>query len=80
MHTAIELRAKRNAAGIPGFAVAERAGIPRSRLCDLELGHIKASEGELERIDGAIDGILAEKKKISRLAEENGLKLAGIRL
>jgi predicted transcriptional regulator len=80
MPTAAALRTKRNAVSIPGFAVAKRAGIPRSRLCDIELGHVEATEEELERIAAAIGAIESEKKRISQLAEENGLQIAGIRL
>jgi predicted transcriptional regulator len=79
MPTAAILRATRNAADIPGHAVARRAGIPRSRLCDVELGHVVASQEELERITAAIDSIQSEKKKLAELAMENGLELAGVR-
>jgi transcriptional regulator with XRE-family HTH domain len=80
MSTAANLRAKRNAADIPGHAVAKRAEIGRSRLSDIELGHVEASQEELERIAAAIGAIESEKKKITQLAADNGLELAGIRL
>jgi predicted transcriptional regulator len=80
MPTAASLRATRNAADIPGHAVAKRAGIPRSRLCDVELGHVAATQEELERIAAAIGTIKSEKEKIAQLAIENGLQLAGMRL
>jgi len=54
MQTAATLRATRNAADIPGHAVAKRAGISRSRLCDVELGHVAATDQELKSIAAAI--------------------------
>jgi len=75
-----QLRRRRVAEGIPGYVVCGRANIARSRLSDIELGHVEPSDEELKRIGSAIEGILAEKEKITQLAAENGLALTGIRL
>lgn len=78
--TAKSLRAKRAAAGIPGHAVCQRAGIPRSRLSDVEREYVSATPEELRRIDEAIDQILRTKQHLAKLADEAGLSLTGVRL
>jgi transcriptional regulator with XRE-family HTH domain len=74
------IRAKRMAAGIPGYAVCQRAGTTRSRLCEIELGYVIASAEELRHIAEAIDQILRTKERLAELAGEAGLSLAGVRL
>jgi hypothetical protein len=78
--TAKNLRAKRVAAEIPGQAVCQRIGIPRSRLSDIEREYVIAKPDELRRIDEAIDEILCTKQRLTRLADEAGLSLRGVRL
>jgi len=48
--TAKNIRAKRAAAGIPGHAVCQLAGISRAKLSDIEREHVIATPEDLERI------------------------------
>ena len=74
------LRAKRAAAGIPGSALCQIAGIARSKLSDIEREYVAATPEELQRIDTAIDEILRTRRHLTKLATEAGLSLTGIRL
>jgi transcriptional regulator with XRE-family HTH domain len=78
--TGPDLKTKRAAAGIPGYAICQVAGIARSRLSDVERGYVTASPEDLQRIDYAIEQILRTRKHLSALATEAGLCLTGIRL
>ncbi|MGD1095169.1 MAG: helix-turn-helix transcriptional regulator [Bryobacteraceae bacterium] len=78
--TATKLKTKRAAAGIPGYAVCQVAGISRAKLSDVERGYVTASPEELQRIDGAIEQILQTRQHLAALASEAGLCLTGIRL
>jgi ribosome-binding protein aMBF1 (putative translation factor) len=61
MVTGTELRAKRQAAGIPGVRLARRCGRSRSYICDVELENVTPTQGELERINLELDRLLREK-------------------
>lgn len=78
--TANDLRAKRSAAGIPGYVVCHLVGVSRTKLSDIERGYVTASPEDLNRIEGAINKVLTAKQRIADLAAEAGLRLAGIRL
>jgi transcriptional regulator with XRE-family HTH domain len=78
--TSADLKVKRAAAGIPGYAVCQVAGISRAKLSDVERGYVTASPEDLQRIDHAIEQILRTRQLISALATEAGLCLTGIRL
>jgi transcriptional regulator with XRE-family HTH domain len=78
--TAKTIRAKRAAAGIPGQAVCQLAGISRAKLSDIEREYTSVTPDELQRIDGAIDQILRTRQHLARLAAEAGLSLTGLRL
>jgi transcriptional regulator with XRE-family HTH domain len=78
--TAADLRAKRAAAGIPGHAICQVAGISRAKLSDVERGYVAVSIEELRRIDCAIDQIVRTKRHLTTLATEAGLTLTEIRL
>ena len=78
--TSNDLRAKRAAAGIPGQAVCQVSGIPRAKLSDIERGYTLATPGELRRIDAAIEQILQTRQGLTKLAEDAGMALTGIRL
>jgi hypothetical protein len=80
MMTGTEIRAKRNAAGIAGHIVCKSARIPRSRLSDIEREYVNATPGEMQRISAAIDQIIETKQHLTKLADEAGLSLAGVRL
>lgn len=80
MTRARSLQAKRLEHRIPGHLVAAKLGTSRSRLCAIENEYFAATQTELDRIDAAINGIIAERQKISELAEQHGLSLAGAAL
>lgn len=69
---ATNIRAKRNAAGIAGSLICVKAGIPRSRLSDIERGYVTASEDEVARIDAALDELTRAKRKMAALAAAEG--------
>jgi transcriptional regulator with XRE-family HTH domain len=72
------LRAKRAAAGIAGHAICARAGLLRSRLSDIENGHVTATADEIERIVAAIDGIVQARERVESLATAEGFSLVGV--
>jgi transcriptional regulator with XRE-family HTH domain len=74
------IRAKRAAAGIPGRAVCQVAGISRAKLSEIELGYAVASADELQRLDAAIEQIVRTRRDLAQLASEAGLSLTGVRL
>ena len=76
MSTGTELRAKRNAAGIPGSLVCMKAGIARSRLSDIERGYVTATEEEVERIHATLEELARTKRKIAAIAAEEGWPLS----
>ena len=78
--TAKNLRAKRAAAGIPGHAVCQLAGISRAKLSDIERENVIVTPEDLQRIDSAIDQILRTRQHLAKLATEAGLSLTGLRL
>jgi transcriptional regulator with XRE-family HTH domain len=78
--TAADLKAKRAAAGIPGYAICQVAGISRAKLSDVERGYVTASPEDLQRIDCAIEQIVRTRQHLAALATEAGLCLTGIRL
>jgi len=78
--TAADLKTKRAAAGIPGYAVCQVAGISRAKLSDLERGYATGSPEDLRRIDCAIEQILGTRRHLAALATEAGLCMTGIRL
>jgi len=78
--TAKNIRAKRAAAGIPGYAVCKLARISRAKLSDIERGNVNATPEDLQRIGSAIDQILRTRQHLAKLATEAGLSLTGVRL
>ena len=78
--TAADLKTKRAAAGIPGYAVCQVAGISRAKLSDLERGYVTGSPEDLSRIDCAIEQIQRTRQHLAALATEAGLCMTGIRL
>jgi transcriptional regulator with XRE-family HTH domain len=70
------LRAKRIAAGIPGDVVAARVRIDRARLSRLERNVITAHDGELNRIEAAIDELAEAKRSVENHAAEVGWPMA----
>lgn len=78
--TGADLKTKRSAAGIPGYAVCQVVGMSRAKLSDVERGYVTASPEELHRIDCAIEQILQTKQLLAALANDAGLNLTGIRI
>jgi transcriptional regulator with XRE-family HTH domain len=78
--TATMIRARRAAAGIPGHAICQIAGISRAKLSDVERGYVTATPEDLHRIEAAIDGIIHTRQHLAKMAEQAGLSLTGVRL
>ena len=78
--TAINIREKRAAAGIAGYAICQIVGIPRTRLSDIEREYVIATPEELGRIHAAIEGIIQTRRRLAKLAKDDGLSLTGVRL
>jgi transcriptional regulator with XRE-family HTH domain len=78
--TAKNLRAKRAAAGIPGHAVCQLAGISRAKLSDIERENVIGTPEDLQSIECAINQILRTRQHLAKLATEAGLSLTGLRL
>jgi transcriptional regulator with XRE-family HTH domain len=72
MSFGIQLRGKRNAAGIAGSLVCKKAGIARSRLSDIERGYVVPSQVEIARLSVALDELTLAKQKIAAVAAEEG--------
>lgn len=80
MLTSRELRAKRVAAGISGYAVCRVTGDSRSKLSAIERGEWGATEQNLQRISDAIDLIIKNRQRIAQLARTEGIDLIGVGL
>lgn len=78
--TAKNLRAKRATAGISGQVVCQVSGISRAKLSDIEREYIVATPEELQRINDAIEQVLQTRQGLTKLAEDAGMALTGIRL
>jgi hypothetical protein len=63
------LRAKRIGAAISGCL---KAGIGRSRLSDIERGHVQPSEQEIARLHAAVDELLRARQRVEAVAAEVG--------
>jgi transcriptional regulator with XRE-family HTH domain len=70
-----KLREKRIGAAISGYAVCLKAGIGRSRLSEIERGHIQPSEDEVARLQAAIDQLIQARHKVEAVAAEVGWPL-----
>ena len=70
-----ELRRKRMVAEIPGRLVSSRAGISTSRLSEVERGLVPSAPDELERIERALDYLIAARQKVAAVAAEVGWPL-----
>ena len=67
-----ELRKRRKSAGISGSAVSLKAGIHRSRLCDIERGYVEPSSDEVTRLNAALSDLITARQKVAAIAEEVG--------
>jgi len=75
-----DLRAKRTAVGIPGYAVCRKIRKSRSWLTSIERGYISVTTEELRRIDSALDEIIWTRQRLAELATEAGLSLTGVNI
>ena len=70
-----QIRAKRMGAGISGVVLCMHAGIGRTRLSDIERGHIVPSFETLDRLDTALNELIRAKRRLVALAAEEGWPL-----
>jgi hypothetical protein len=70
--TAQQFKAKRISHGIPARLIAPRARLCCSRLSDIERGYATATEGELARINLALDELIAARTELRAVAERVG--------
>ena len=75
---ATEIRLKRTLAGIPGSLLAQQAGVDRSRLSLLERGYVKASAGEMARLETALENLIRAKQAVSAFAVTCGWPTAAL--
>jgi hypothetical protein len=61
-----KLRAKRISSEIPGAVLCLKARISRSRLSDIELGHITVTPEELSRIETALEQLIEASNESRR--------------
>lgn len=52
--------------------IAPRAHLSCSRLSDIERGYVSAAEGELKRINRALDELIAARTELRAVAERVG--------
>jgi transcriptional regulator with XRE-family HTH domain len=78
--TGREIRARRIAARITARAVCNRVDISPAKFSDIENENIEATAHELQRIDAAIKEIIQTRQQLEKLAADQGLNLAGVRL
>ena len=66
-----EIRELRRKARASQYAIAKRAGMPRSRISEIENGHVSPSQDEITAIKKA-----CQEEVRARVAELNGVELA----
>jgi transcriptional regulator with XRE-family HTH domain len=74
-----KIRAKRAAAGIVGIVLCRKLGMARSRLSDIERGHVTPSTDELARLDAVLDELIEAKSVLQRTAASLGWPEGGFR-
>ena len=70
-----QLRQRRLANNIPGLVVCSRAGVSRTRLSDIEREYVQPRQEELARLNGALDELIAARRKVEAVAAEVGWAL-----
>ena len=63
-----ELRSKRVAAEIPATMLATKARVNRSRLSNIECGHVEPNENELQRLSRALEQLIEARAAIRKTA------------
>jgi len=70
--TGAEIRRRRVTDRIPLHVVAGRAGVSRGRFSEIESGLVTPRPEEIERIDQALNSLIAARKKVLDYAEQVG--------
>jgi transcriptional regulator with XRE-family HTH domain len=70
--TGRELQAKRAGARIAGVALAAKAGISRSYLCQIECGHAMLAQEDLARLEASLDELIQAKAALQQAAAALG--------
>ena len=73
-----ELRSKRVAAEIPATLLATKARVNRSRLSNLECGHIQPTAEELQRLHTSLEQLIQAKAIIQQAAASVGWPLGAV--
>jgi transcriptional regulator with XRE-family HTH domain len=76
--TGPEIRDKRVLARIAGRFVAQRAGISRGHLSEIECGHIPAGLEELARIEAALMELIEARRKVLATAADCGWPVSAL--
>lgn len=66
------LRTTRVSARISGAILCKRAGIGRTKLSDIERGHVVPSAAILRRIETALADLIRTKRKLAVIAAREG--------
>jgi transcriptional regulator with XRE-family HTH domain len=70
-----ELKRKRSLEGIPARLLAGRAGVPVSRLSDIERGYVEPSADETRRLEIALSELILARKEVEDVAQRVGWPL-----
>lgn len=73
-----KIREQRISSEISGAVLCLKARISRSRLSDIELGHITATPEVISRIETALEQLIDAKQRIKILAEEVGWPVTAV--
>jgi predicted transcriptional regulator len=78
MKTPSELRSKRLTANISTTRLAAHARINRSRLSQIEHGHIRPTEAEMLRMERGIDELIRAREAVEEIGAAVGWPLGAI--
>ncbi len=70
-----QIKRKRTLASIPGALLANRARIHRSRLSEIENGHVQPTQEEVSRISAALKELVQARTRLVEVADEVGWPL-----
>jgi transcriptional regulator with XRE-family HTH domain len=71
-----ELRMRRHSAGLTGHLVCKKAGIPRTRLSEIEREYVEPTIDECKRIDQAITALIEARSQLAQIAAQVGWPVA----
>lgn len=72
MMTGPEIRTRRKVAKIAGALLCQKANINRSKLSDIELGYVQATDEELTRLTAALETLISAREKLAAAAKKLG--------